>query len=132
LEVIKAQLGDTVTTISKSVFGLLRGKSLNLGAFDLIYASGLYDYLEQPVAIQLTAYLLKNLKPGGKFIITNFLTSADCAGYLEAFMDWFLIYRTEQDMWDLFHAINVDGHYSGELSLEEYNHVAFLEITRNA
>jgi hypothetical protein len=37
-------------------------------------------------------------RPGGVMLIPNFLTSVRDRGYMEAFMDWRLIYRDHADM----------------------------------
>jgi len=37
-------------------------------------------------------------RPGGLMLIPNFLTGVLDTGYMEAFMDWRLIYRTHSDM----------------------------------
>jgi hypothetical protein len=37
-------------------------------------------------------------RPGGMMLIPNFLTGVRDSGYMEAFMDWRLIYRNHADM----------------------------------
>ena len=53
---------------------------------DLIYAAGLYDYLGDAIAIQLTSRLLQMLAPGGggRLLIANFNPDLRDIGYLEA------------------------------------------------
>lgn len=74
------------------VSGLDHG--LDSGRFDCIYAAGLYDYLETPVAIRLTTALFHLLAPGGRLVLANFAPDIVDAGYMETYMGWRLIYRT--------------------------------------
>jgi len=78
---------------------LVRG--LNDWGFDLIYAAGLFDYLSQPVGRRLCDVLFAALNPGGQLLVPNFMPGIKDVGYMEAFMDWFLIYRTEAQVRDL-------------------------------
>jgi extracellular factor (EF) 3-hydroxypalmitic acid methyl ester biosynthesis protein len=65
-----------------------------LGTFDLVYAAGLYDYLDARLAVRLTTTLFKLLKSGGRLLIPNFLTGLNQEAYMEVYMDWYLLYRT--------------------------------------
>ncbi len=47
---------------------------LDLGNFDLVYAAGLYDYLDRRTAAYLTKRLYEMLAPNGRLIIPNFLS----------------------------------------------------------
>lgn len=80
-----------------SVRHLLTG-GRKLGTFDLIYAAGLYDYLDERVANRLTSGLFDMLKAGGKLVIPNFRDGIREEGYMDAFMDWRLIYRSKQQI----------------------------------
>ena len=90
-----AHLG--VRTMPGSVRNILTGKA-QLGQYDFVYAAGLFDYLNAPVATALTRRMFEMTRPGGLMLIPNFLTGVRDAGYMEAFMDWHLIYRNHADM----------------------------------
>src|ERR1700722_7733139 len=90
-----AHLG--VRVIHGSVRQILCGKA-KLGQYDLVYAAGLFDYLSGPVAAALTCRMFEMTRPGGLMLIPNFLTGVLDTGYMEAFMDWRLIYRSHSDM----------------------------------
>jgi extracellular factor (EF) 3-hydroxypalmitic acid methyl ester biosynthesis protein len=70
----------------------------SLGRFDLVYSAGLYDYLPDALARRLTQRLLAMLRPGGRLLIANFVPGGSGRGYMELFMDWTLVLRTEAQM----------------------------------
>jgi hypothetical protein len=43
----------------------------------------------------------KMLSPGGKMVVANFTPKLQNIAYMEAFMDWQLIYRGQSDMLQL-------------------------------
>jgi hypothetical protein len=97
-----AHLG--VRTMPGSVRQILSGKAA-LGQYDFVYAAGLFDYLSGPVASALTRRMFEMTRPGGLMLIPNFLTGVRDVGYMEAFMDWHLIYRNQSDMMALAAAL---------------------------
>jgi hypothetical protein len=88
---------EAVQPVVGSVLGLLR-RSYDLGSFDLVYASGLFDYLQEKTAVKLVDRLLEHVKPGGEFLFANFSDEVVSDGYMETFMDWPLILRSADDM----------------------------------
>jgi len=96
--IIRQFKGTSVDPVDGSVRGLLTGKH-QLGTFDLIYAAGLYDYLSDKVAIKLTQICVEMLKPGGTFLFANFSNEMSDDGYMESYMNWELLQRSEADMW---------------------------------
>ncbi|WP_064836431.1 MULTISPECIES: class I SAM-dependent methyltransferase [unclassified Rhizobium] len=89
--------GTSVEPINGSVRGLLARKH-QIGTFDLIYAAGLYDYLTDKVAIRLTQISMEMLKPGGVFLFANFSDEMADDGYMESYMNWELLQRSEANM----------------------------------
>jgi extracellular factor (EF) 3-hydroxypalmitic acid methyl ester biosynthesis protein len=53
------------------------------------------------VGRRLCDVLFAALNPGGQLLVPNFMPGIKDVGYMEAFMDWFLIYRTESQVRDL-------------------------------
>lgn len=98
-----ANAGTAVQPMEGNVAGLMR-RAYDIGQFDLVYASGLYDYLPRPVAVRLTQRLLELVKPGGAFFFANFTDEITTDGYMETFMDWPLILRRDADMLDIMEA----------------------------
>jgi SAM-dependent methyltransferase len=89
--------GNAVQPVEGSVRGLL-GRKYDLGQFDLVYASGLYDYLTVPIGVRLMQRCWDFVRPGGKFLFANFSDEIKTDGYMETFMDWPLILRNGSDM----------------------------------
>lgn len=95
--------GTCIEPIDGSVRGLL-GKKHQIGTFDFIYAAGLYDYLTDKVAIRLTQVCMEMLRPGGVFLFANFSDEMADDGYMESYMNWELLQRSEADMWRIANA----------------------------
>jgi hypothetical protein len=68
------------------------------GCCDFVYAAGLFDYLNAPVAAALASKMFAMTRSGGSMLIPNFKQGAADSGYMESFMDWHLIYRDHADM----------------------------------
>jgi SAM-dependent methyltransferase len=118
-----------VETVHASVRRLLTNQ-LELGEFDLVYSTGLFDYLRQPLGQRLVGNLFRMLRPGGRLLVANFLPGIRDIGYMEVYMDWQLIYRTRQEMVDLTAEIAEADIHDIRLYTEENQNIIFLEITR--
>jgi SAM-dependent methyltransferase len=92
--------GTPVQALDGSVRGLL-GDKYKLGTFDFVYSAGLYDYLTDAVAMRLNRRCMRMLKPGGTLLFANFSPELTDDGYMETFMNWALLLRTEDDMWKI-------------------------------
>ncbi|MBY5336664.1 class I SAM-dependent methyltransferase [Rhizobium leguminosarum] len=92
--------GTSVEAVNGSVKSLIAGRHA-LGMFDFVYAAGLYDYLPDAVAVRLTRKCISMLKPGGTFLFANFSPETDVDGYMETFMNWALLLRSEREMGSL-------------------------------
>lgn len=130
LEQIDQCLGPFgVETIQMRIAKLLSAR-VDLGTFDVVYSLGLYDYLDQPLARRLTTRLFSMLRPGGRLILANFLPNIRDIGYMEAYMDWRLIYRTRHDMIDMTMDIPQALLQDLKLHAEENQNIIFLEVTK--
>ena len=92
-----------VIYLHESIKRLLRDANLFVpfGGFDLIYSVGLFDYLRTPTATGLARNLVARLHPGGRALIANMVPESPSRWYLEYHLDWFLNYRTRQQLLDL-------------------------------
>lgn len=88
-------------------------KYLEKESFDLVYSSGLYDYIKTfPLddsrgTVALTKNLFDLLKPGGTLVVGNFThgNPQDLKFAMEYVYNWILFYRDEQDMLEFARAI---------------------------
>lgn len=130
LSVVEREVGHVgVEAIPASVRAILKGQ-VALGSFDFIYASGLYDYLPQSVAQSLTEHLFALLTPGGRLLLANFLPTSSSTAFMEAYMDWWLIYRTRAEMLDLVKTLPEEEMGQCHLFTEENENIVFLEVER--
>ena len=101
--IIRDFRGTAVDAIDGSVRGLLTN-AYKLGRFDFVYAAGLYDYLTDNVAVKLTQRCMQMLKPNGVMLFANFSRDISDDGYMETFMNWALLLRSEAEMWRIVNA----------------------------
>lgn len=120
---------DVVKPVCGSVRALLSGKT-KFQDMDFVYSAGLYDYLSDAVATRLTGLLFGMLRPGGKVVVANFARFPPETGYMEAFMDWWLIYRDEDGMRALLGEVPLEELASVRLYRDAQDNVIYLELTR--
>ena len=119
-----------VTAVHGSVRHIL-GRKVSLGTFDFVYAAGLYDYLKEDVAQALTARMFEMTNPGGQVLIPNFAPGVPDRGYMEAFMDWDLIYRDRDDMAKLVAGIDHAEIASTQIYSDASNAVVYLLVKKH-
>ena len=128
-EVRRSLDGTSVRAVAGSVRAVLAGRVLE-GEFDLIYAAGLYDYLATKTAIALTRKLFQSLRPNGRLLIPNFTPSLRDIGYMEAVMDWHLIYRDENAMLQLADALPTEQVASVSTTRDALQNIVYLDVRR--
>jgi extracellular factor (EF) 3-hydroxypalmitic acid methyl ester biosynthesis protein len=114
-----------VECIAASISELI-DDSVNPGRFDYIYSAGLYDYLDDEIGRRLLHALVGLLKPGGRIMIANFLPNLPTLGYMEAAMDWWMVYRPVEQ----FHALadNLPGAKFSRIVTDPLKHLNYLTI----
>ncbi len=117
-----------VKIVQGSIGELLMGKHKNLGTFDFVYAAGLYDYLSQRLATRLTSLMFNFTNPGGITLLTNYLPDKIGTGYMEAFMEWNLIFRTPEELLDTAKRIPNSQIVEKKSYVEENQRVVFIEL----
>ncbi|MBC3806980.1 hypothetical protein H8K52_06425 [Undibacterium seohonense] len=100
LKVVESDYGHLgITPIQCNVAKIIAGKVPNeIQGIDFIYSAGLYDYLNDDVAVKLTTNLAKLLNKNGQILLANFIPHHQDVGFMECVMDWDLIYRTPENL----------------------------------
>lgn len=131
VEVVAAANRNTaIQPMVGNVSGLMR-RTYDLGTFDLVYASGLYDYLPYAVAVRLTQRLVEMLKPGGAYLFANYSDEIRTDGYMETFMDWPLILRSDGDMWDIVKAAVDRNKVDVEVFYGENRNIVYTRVRKH-
>lgn len=66
--------------------------------FDFVWSAGLFDYLNDRVAVALIERMWAALQPGGRAVFGNAHPDNPTRLYMEWCVDWVLIHRDEQDL----------------------------------
>ncbi len=114
--------------VNASVIDFVRRK-LDFPELDLVYSLGLFDYLNDKLATRLVKEWFKILKAGGRMVLANFAPNLVDIAYMEAYMDWYLIYRDEFDMEKLTFELPANS-YRLNTFRDIYKNIVFLEITK--
>ncbi len=123
--------GSCIQPVKGTVRQILANK-FDFGQFDFVYAAGLFDYLSDSVSRALASRIFDMLKPGGKLLVANFAANFPDAGYMEAFMDWFLIYRSEQDMEKMMTVLDKDHLSDVRVFTDPMNAIVYATAEKSA
>lgn len=130
LKVVERSYGNHgIVPVLGSVRQMLT-KKVDLGQFDLVYSTGLFDYVPLTTGQRLTSIMFQMLRPRGRVIVANFLPGILDVGYMESYMGWQLIYRTRQEMLQLSLDIPQPEIRNIQIFAEENQNIIFLEITK--
>jgi hypothetical protein len=126
---VQQRFGDCVRVVPGSVKQLLSG-AIRFDSIDFAYTAGLYDYLSDAAAAQLTRVLFDSLRSRGRLLIANFSPENSGTAYMEAFMDWHLTYRNERDCASLAHLVPQAEQMSSRTFRDPHDNVVYLELIR--
>ncbi|MCA9153451.1 MAG: class I SAM-dependent methyltransferase [Pirellulaceae bacterium] len=130
LETVQECYGrNGIEVVPASIRHLLTNR-IDLGHFDMVYSTGLFDYLQQKIGQRLAENMFEMVKPGGRMLIANVLPNIRDVGYMESYMDWTLIPRTRKDMIDLTSNIPEPLIRDVRVFSEENVNIIFLELTK--
>lgn len=132
LSVVDAEYGTQGVEARHGSVRQIISERLYLPKCDLIYAAGLYDYLDDKVAIRLLQLMFEALDPGGRVLVANFVPNVPDVGYMEAFMDWWLIYRDMEQVTELFDALPATGRGEIETFFDPGMNIAFAVLEKTS
>lgn len=84
----------------------------DFGPQDVIYSSGLMDYLDDTLFKAMIARCHDQLKPGGVLMLGNFSPKNPIRMFMDHILDWKLIHRSEDDLIRLHDDSPFAGHVS--------------------
>lgn len=92
-----------LTCRRENVFRLASNASLasELDGTDLIICTGFFDYLRDDVAVEMLQFFWQRLAAGGQMLVGNFAPHNPTRAYMEWIGNWYLIYRTADELRDL-------------------------------
>jgi len=92
----------SIRLMSENVIKWALGRATHhIEPLDIIYSAGLCDYLDPRLFRALITQCHRHLKPGGTLLLGNFTFYPDSL-FLDKLLKWELVYRTEEDMKELF------------------------------
>ena len=118
-----------VSALVGSVRHILNGK-IKFNGLSLVYAAGLFDYLSDKVAQRLIEVMFSFLKPCGRMLAANFLPNVPDVGYMESYMDWFLIFRNSEEMLKLFETLPQNQVENLVVSFDPDENIVFVEAIK--
>jgi SAM-dependent methyltransferase len=124
-EIIK----DFGEAIPASIVDIIENE-VALPGFDLIYSVGVFDYLPNGVAKKLVNELFNLLRPGGRLLIANWLPNTPSVAYMEAALDWWITFRTKEQMQELIEDIPTEDIHNVDIFVEKYEVVVLIEIEK--
>lgn len=98
LAVVREKHGDSIKMVQANVFRYLFRAANRSEKFDLIYTLGLTDYLNADEMMVLLNKMKACLAPDGTALLANFVPNHLGIGWMDAVMDWKLIYRDEEEL----------------------------------
>ncbi len=130
LAVVSGDVGRFGVEVREGSVKTVIARGATLGKFDFVYAAGLYDYLNEKWGQRLLEELFNLLEPGGKVWVANFKPGIDDRAYMEALMDWWLIYRDEAEMMSLADSLPAELVARKRVFTEHEDNIVFLEVVR--
>jgi extracellular factor (EF) 3-hydroxypalmitic acid methyl ester biosynthesis protein len=100
------------------------------GPFHGIYSVGLFDYLDDVTAAKATSAMFRMLRSGGRLLIANLVPSLGDIAYMEAVMDWWMIYRSPAQLHALVETALGPEAADIRTFTDVLGNVAFAEIRR--
>lgn len=121
---------DQLDIREESIVYLIRKKFIPLQPLDFVYSAGLLDYLNNKLATRLIASAFELVAPGGFLLVANFANGILEQAYMEAFMDWHLIYRDEDQIKQLIADVPENSIKDLRLYRDPERNVVYMEVSK--
>lgn len=95
--------------------------------YDFVYCAGLFDYLSDRVCSRLIQLFFRWTNPQGLVLTTNVHSNNPAIHWMEHVLEWYLIYRDEQQMLNLAPQLGVQNVYTDQTGFN-----VLLEITKTS
>jgi hypothetical protein len=95
-----------IVLLHDSIKRLLLGTTVftESGEYDMVYASGLCDYLQRHTWIRLCRTLYETVAPQGTLYVGNMAPDNPTRWVMEMHLDWHLVHRERGELLELSHA----------------------------
>lgn len=104
----------------------------HLAPSSLVYSLGLFDYLNDALALDTLMRMWAKTEPEGVAIMANLATDAADLGYCEAIMDWWMIPRDRAQMLALAQALDDRCGQVAEARVERHGCFFYLRLSKRA
>ncbi len=132
LETVRREMaGLPVETFQGSLRQLVEGRH-DYASMNLVYCSGILETLPQASAQGVVKTLFGMLAPGGRLVISNFLTALPDAALLEIYFDWRMTLRNQGEIFALAQPLPKEELGSWLYSENADSTIGFLTVDRRA
>ncbi len=92
--------GMTIQLRHDTIRRLLEDEKLfeSFGPADIVFSSGLFDYLRFRTGVRLIRNLYRLLAPGGSLYVGNIVPEQATRWIFDHHLDWFLVYRSREEL----------------------------------
>ena len=118
-----------IEPVHAGVHALLRGR-VQPGPVHFVYTAHALDALSPFEAAALVARLFDCLVPGGRLLVSSFATGNPDRGYLEAFADWWPVYRDPDAMRALAGRVPVHEVADMRVTRDDAGRLLYLSLDR--
>ncbi len=98
LAVVRSEHGPHLNIVEANIIRFLKAAIRRGERWDYIYTLGLTDYFDEREMALFCRLLGPVRAPGGTIVIANFVPDHLAVAWMDAVMDWHLIYRNEADL----------------------------------
>ncbi|MCA8998452.1 MAG: class I SAM-dependent methyltransferase [Planctomycetaceae bacterium] len=125
---------------SKTLIGPVLSQSVNFHCgnailfrpqtpYDFVWCAGLFDYLQDRLAVSLLKRLWNAVDRGGRLVIGNFAETHRTRPYIEWCGNWFLIHRSKQEMQALADQAGIPANLVAH-HVDEWGAIRYLTAVR--